>query len=66
MGHTDESLDLDQSRRSTRERKQTQYFGYADSDTVSEELVSCTLNGLLRLIFVALAFLRSSPVEVHD
>ena len=33
---TDESLDLEQLRRSTRERRQSQYFGYSGSDGQAE------------------------------
>lgn len=40
----DGSLGLERSRRSTRERKQTQYFGHSGSDFQAEELVSQTLN----------------------
>ena len=63
---TDESLGLELSRRSTRERKQTQYFGYSDSDCQAEELVSRTMNIPLSLMPVALAFPGSPPIQIHD
>ena len=62
----DGSLDLGQSRRSTRERKQPQYFGYSGSDSQAEELVSRSLNHSLFLMPMALAFLRSFPIKVED
>ena len=63
---TDGDSGLEQSRRSTRQRKQTQHFGYSGSDSQAEGLVSKRLNRPLSLMTVVLAFARSPRFEGHD
>ena len=46
---TDGDSGLEQSRRSTRERKQTQHFGYSGSDSQAQGLVSKRLSRSLSL-----------------